>query len=396
MSQDTISKVELTAYQFEVDNLGLGSHSGLGVSNYEYIKGSRLPVKRLVVQIRTQQGLRGEFAVSWGSTEATFGQMCMAAPHLLGRDPETREEIYDDLKRDLRAYDRMGTGPLDIALWDLAGKKYGTSVSKLLGGYRKRLPVYASTHHGQESPGGLDTPQAFADFAASCKAQGINAFKIHGWHDGNVAREIEAALKVRDAVGPEMNLMNDPACQLRTWRDAVKLGHALDEADYFWYEDPYRDASAAAYGHKLLREKLKTPLMLTEYVRGVENTANFILAGGTDMVHIDPEYDGGITGARKIAIFCESLGLDVQCHACGPAQRHLISALRNTQYYELALVGPDMPNLIAPVYACSYSDQLEDVAPDGTVGVPDGPGLGVTLDWDFIAAHTVEKREFTL
>ena len=87
----------------------------------------------------------------------------------------------------------------------------------------------------------------------------------------------------------------------------------------FQTDEDYGDASAAAHGHKLLREKLKTPLMLTEYVRGVENTANFILAGGTDMVHIDPEYDGGITGARKIAVFCETLGLDVQCHACGPA-----------------------------------------------------------------------------
>ena len=190
MRHDKISKVVLTAYRFEVENLGLGAHSGLGVSNYEYIKGSKLPVKRLVVQIQSQEGLTGEFAVSWGSTDATFGQMCMAAPHLLGRDPETREEIYDDLKRDLRAYDRMGTGPLDIALWDLAGKKYDTSVSKLLGGYRTRLPVYASTHHGQESPGGLDTPQAFADFAADpYRRYGLSELdNIHTEHEQQILR----------------------------------------------------------------------------------------------------------------------------------------------------------------------------------------------------------------
>ena len=62
----------------------------------------------------------------------------------------------------------MGHGPLDIALWDLAGKKYGTSVARLLGGFRTRLPTYASTYHGQDQPGGLDSPEAFADFAEAC------------------------------------------------------------------------------------------------------------------------------------------------------------------------------------------------------------------------------------
>ncbi len=71
-----------------------------------------------------------------------------------------------------------------------------------------------------------------------------------------------------------------------------------------------------------------------------------------------------------------------------------MSSLRNTHYYELALVGPDMPNLIAPVYTCGYSDQLADVAADGTVPVPQGPGLGVSLDWEFVAAHSLERREF--
>ena len=391
---DTISRIELTAYAFNIPDLGLGGHGAMGVSNYEYRKGASLRVMRLALKIFTGEGVTGEYGVNWGSTDATFGQICMLAPHLIGRDPEAREEIYDDMKRELRAYDRMGLGPLDIALWDLAGKKYGTSVSKLLGGFRQKIPAYASTHHGQEDGGGLQSPQAFADFTLRCRDLGYRALKIHGWHNGDVRREIDAALTVRAAVGADMDLMNDPGCQLRTWSDALRLGRALDEAEYLWYEDPYRDASAAAHGHKLLREKLKTPLMLTEYVRGVESTANFVLAGATDMVHIDPEYDGGITGARKIAHFCEAIGLDVQCHACGPAQRHLISSLRNTLYYEMALVGPDMPNLVAPVYTNDYRDDLDAVDAQGSVFVPEGPGLGVTLDWDYIAAHQVETRVF--
>lgn len=102
------------------------------------------------------------------------------------------------------------------------------------------------------------------------------------------------------------------------------------------------------------------------------------------MIHADPEYDMGITGAMKLAHFSECLGLDIQMHACGPAHRAVMAALRNTHFYEMALVGPGMMNTIAPVYLCGYSDQPEDLAGDGTVPVPDGPGLGVVYDWEYI------------
>ncbi|MGH7084338.1 MAG: hypothetical protein ACREFN_05035, partial [Acetobacteraceae bacterium] len=101
----------------------------------------------------------------------------------------------------MRAYDHMGHGALDIALWDLAGKRCDASVSRLLGGFRKRLPTYASTYHGQLEPGGLDSPAAFAEYARACRARGFAGFKIHGWHDGNVAREIATIRAVRAAVG---------------------------------------------------------------------------------------------------------------------------------------------------------------------------------------------------
>ncbi len=81
---------------------------------------------------------------------------------------------------------------------------------------------------------------------------------------------------------------------------------------------------------------------------GLEQKANFLLQGGCDMIHADPEYDMGITGALKIAHLCEALGLDVQIHACGPAHRVVIAAMRNTHFYEMALMGPGMPNMIPP------------------------------------------------
>lgn len=384
-----ITEVELHLFQFTVQNLGLAGHSAAGVGNLAYVPGAQLAQTRFAVRIRCDDGAEGAYVTHWVGTPSAFGQAQMLAPNLLGRDPEARELIYDDLKREVRAYDHMGHGPLDIALWDLAGKKHNVSVARMLGGFRTRLPTYASTYHAQTTPGGLDSPEAFADYAEQCKAQGFRGFKIHGWHDGDARREAANLLGVRARIGPEMALMIDPACELRTYLDALYVGRACDEAGCLWYEDPYRDSGVSPEGHKRLRAQLRTPLLVSEHVRGVEQKAAFLLAGGCDLIHADPEYDLGITGALKIAHFCEALGLDVQLHACGPAHRAVMAALRNTHFYELALMGPGMPNAVPPVYASDYSDQPETLAADGCMPVPEGPGLGVEYDWGFIERNRV-------
>jgi L-alanine-DL-glutamate epimerase-like enolase superfamily enzyme len=394
-SMSIITQVSVVPFQFTVQGLSLGQHRAMGVSNLRHAPGDTLTVSRYAIRIRTNDGCQGEYVTHWVGTPAALAQSIMLAPHLLGRNPEHREEMYDDLKRELRAYDHMGHGPLDIALWDLVGKKYGISVATMLGAYRSRLPTYASTHHGQEDGGGLDTIEAFADYARACKEQGFAGFKIHGWHDGDRRREAANVLGVRGAVGDDYPLMLDPACELRTYTDALYVGRACDEASFFWYEDPYRDASVSAHGQRMLREKLKTPLLVTEHIRGLEQKANFVLAGGCDMIHSDPEYDMGITGAMKIAHFGEAVGIDVQVHACGPAHRACVAAMRNTHYYELALVGPGMPNVVPPVYTCGYSDQPESIGSDGCVPVPTGPGLGVSYDWEFIMRNKLVEHAFS-
>ena len=389
-----IDRVELYAFAFDVGDLSLGGHSASGVGNLIYNAGATLRVTRYAVRITCDDGAQGAYVTHWVGTPSTFGQMQMLAPNLIGRDPEAREIIWDDLKREVRAYDHMGHGPLDIALWDLVGKRYEISVATMLGAFRDRLPTYASTYHGQDDPGGLDTVEAFCDYAAACRERGFVGFKIHGWHDGDARREARNVLEVRKRVGDDMRLMVDPACQLRTFMDALYVGRACDEARYFWYEDPYRDAGISAFGQQRLREKLATPILVSEHVRGIEAKASFLLAGGCDMIHADPEYDMGITGAMKIAHFCEALGLDVQVHACGPAHRAVVAALRNTHMYELALIGPKMANCVPPVYACGYADQAEALDADGTLPVPSGPGLGVTYDWDFIERHQTARLIF--
>ncbi|WP_366554122.1 enolase C-terminal domain-like protein [Aquibaculum sediminis] len=387
-----IERVEIRPFTFEVENLGLESSAG-ATYNMVCKPGERITVERYAVALFTEDGACGEYVTHWVGTRIALEQTRALAPFLLGRTTGEREWLFDEMKRELRQYDHMGHGPLDIALWDLLGKETGRSVSDLLGRYRTRLPAYASTYHGDHS-GSLDSPAAFADFALACQAMGYPAFKLHGWHDGDARREAENVLAVRKAVGDGMALMLDPACQLRNFADALYVGRACDEADYTWYEDPFRDSGVSAFAHKRLRERLKTPLLMTEHVRGIEPKADFLIAGGTDILRADPEYDLGITGTMKIAHLAEAFGVDVEIHACGPAHRHCMAALRNTNYYELALVGPGSPNAVPPVYTCGYSDQLDAVGADGCFPLPEGPGLGVIYDWDFIRRH--QTAEFVI
>jgi L-alanine-DL-glutamate epimerase-like enolase superfamily enzyme len=84
----------------------------------------------------------------------------------------------------------------------------------------------------------------------------------------------------------------------------------------------------------------------------------------------------------------------VEIHAVGPAHRACMSAMRNSNFYEIALVSPGAANPLPPVYADGYSDNLEGVSADGTFPVPTGPGLGVVYDWDFLSAHTTQVHRY--
>ena len=381
-AQLKITRLTVNQYQYELSDVGK-DYNGF---NQVYLKGAKSNAKGYVFTVETDAGITGSWA---GGSAESYAQVGMVAQYLIGKDPLQRELIYNDLKRALRKNDRFGIAPVDIALWDIAGKLYNAPIYQLLGGYRKSLPAYASTTHGDEN-GGLDSPEAFADFALQCRERGYRAFKIHGWGNAPVAREVANVLKVRETVGPGMDLMIDPACELNTWADVLKVGRACDEASFFWYEDPGKDGGISAFGYKKLRQLIKTPLCLGEHVRTLEPHVDFIVAEAVDFVHTDATYDGGITGLMKIAHAVEGFGLDVAIHAPGPAHRHCFASIRNCNWYEMGLVNPKIKSTKAPIYT-DYHDELDSIDANGEIPVPQGPGLGVTLDWEWIRAHEVGK-----
>tara|TARA_B100000519_G_C14190572_1_gene412918 strand:+ start:120 stop:1280 length:1161 start_codon:yes stop_codon:yes gene_type:complete len=383
----TIKRITTRTYSYELQDFGPGAI---------YQKGGTIRQSKFLVEIETDDGLTGAYAPHFGASPQALAQVMDMARGLIGWDAEQREAIFEHLKLSHRHYDKSGIAILDTALWDLAGKKYGIPISKLLGGYRERLPVYASTASGQKAPGGLDSVEKYAEFAEACWEHGIPAFKIHSFFDGNPKTEIAIMQAIRDRVGGDMKLMTDPASSLKSFLDTVEVGRACDDLGFFWYEDPYRDASSSAVAHKRLRDFIKTPIMTAEHIRGFEQKADFVLAGGTDIMHIDPELDGGITGTMKLAHFCDAIGMEVQLHTAGPMHRHLMAAIPNTLFYELGLVRPDGPwNLMQPpIYADDYGDRVENVGSDGCVPVPIGPGLGIEYDWEKLEAWETGRSVF--
>jgi len=382
-----ITRIESTEFSYPLEDLAADD---LGF-NLVYTPGETAERKLFALRIETDEGVTGEYV---GGNSPGFAQVNMVADYLVGKNPLKRERHWSEMKRALRKYDRMGIGPLDIALWDVAGKYHDAPIHELLGTYRERLPAYASTYFGSET--GLDSPEAFADFAEQCLDLGYTAFKIHpvgGLDDRDMDREVETVRAVGERVGDEMALMHDPVCEYETFADALRVGRACDEPGYFWYEDPFRDGGSSQHAHRKLCQQLDTPLLMTELVRGLEPHADFAAAEATDFLRADPEWDAGITGATKIARVAEGFGLDVEYHLAGPAQRHLMAATRNSNLYELGLVGPTSgpPHAEPPVYD-SYTDRLESVGDDGTFPVPDGPGLGVDYDWDYIEENAVGGR----
>ena len=280
-----------------------------------------------------------------------------------------------------------------MALWDLAGKFYDAPLYELLGGASRKLPCYASTYVGDHEKGGLDSPEAYADFAEQCLEMGYPAFKIHGWQNASIDMQVAVVRTVGKRVGGKMDLMLDPFCAIRTFGEALKLGWACDEWRYLWLEDPFKDGGVSAHAHRKLRQLIKTPLLQLEHLRGLESHVDFIEAQATDFVRIDPDYDGGITGGLKVAHAAEGFGLDAELHAPGPSRRHLMAAIRNTNYYEMGLVHPRLPLSRPPVFL-DYADGLETIDDAGMVRPPDGPGLGVELDWAYIDAHRTGGRTF--
>ncbi|GER23290.1 mandelate racemase [Zafaria cholistanensis] len=373
-----IDRIEISTFDVVVENFAHNYTDDTYGGSFTYTPGPGSAKPVLMVQIFTEDGAVGEYAFQCVS--AAVPQAIAAAKVAVGHQWHERELIFQTTRRASRPAHSYGLSYVDTALWDLAGKIQGTSLTQMLGGHRTEVPAYASCHNGDRLDN-LPTKEAVSDFFLSLKDKGFTGFKMHSWHAGNKWEEAENVRHMRETLGERVELMLDPACVFNSLSDAIFVGKACEEAGFRWYEDPLRPTGLGIFQHKKLREALNIPILQTEHVAGPEAKADFLLNGGTDLLRVDIHYDLGITGALKTIHFGESLGVTTEMHAPGPVHRHLIAAQQQTTMYEIANVSPALLDP-SPLIYTDYSDHVDTITADGMMAVPTGPGIGVTYDME--------------
>ena len=312
---------------------------------------------------------------------------------LVGQDPFDREKFWHwmwvaNIPENLISV-------VDLALWDLQARAFDIPLHKLLGGCRDRVKAYASTYPN------MGSPADYAAHALACKQRGYRHYKIHPYYfwdpvtrqpdrgrPSHIEQDIEVCRAVRDAVGSDMVLSFDPWGTYRTYEEAYRVGRALEELDFTWYEHPMLEYRVAAY-EKLCRE-LEIPILAPEIAAGSLYTrADWIRREASDMSRIDV-LRGGITGVKKLVSVCEAYGVRCEIHMSGFANLQILGSTSEDtcEYYERGLLAPGIDGDTPPPYLQEICDPLD---PDGYVTIPQGPGMGYQIEWDYVADNRIAE-----
>jgi D-galactarolactone cycloisomerase len=331
----------------------------------------------LLIAVTTASGVTG-----WGETWA-FPSAAAAlirekfAPGLVGLDAATPRPIWSRMESQL-GYDRRGIsfmaiGAIDVAIWDAAARLQDRPLHSLLGGaLRDRLPAYVS---GPFMKPGSDPYKDFiADIDGYLDA-GFRAIKLR--MGTTPQRDGEVALMVRQRIGADFPLMVDLNEGFDT-RAALDVAHRLSEADLIWLEEPIAHDNLP--GYRKLSEHLPMGLAGGEALFGLNAFRDYIGNGVFDFVQPDLGLCGGVSEGLRIAALADAFDVPVIPHVWGSAVNfhaslHFASVLparRGRVSYPLF----EYDNSYNPLRTQFTSNPI---AADGTVAVPEGPGLGLDL-----------------
>ena len=248
---------------------------------------------------------------------------------------------------------------IDVALWDIKAKAAGMPLYKLLGGYRDRVPTYASGELWRT----YDL-KALAETAPKLVDQGFKAMKFRLGAEATGARELERVRVMREAVGPDVTLMID-INQGWTVDQAITIGRGLAEHDLYWLEDPTHFQDYA--GLARIADALDTPIAAGEYHYGIAPFRHMLEARSIDVVMVDLMRAGGISGWMKVAHMAEAFNLPVVTHLAPEVLMHALAAVPNGTYAEY------MP------WSLPLFTELPKIE-DGELVLPQTPGLGLEFD----------------
>ena len=348
----------------------------------------------IIVKVETDEGLTGygEVHPGYGYTRgACWTAKTIVekelAPEIIGEDPTRPEYIWEKLYTSPRtelamtygfAPPRLGRrgvticamSGIDIALWDIFGKSLGVPVYKLLGGgYRDKIPAYAS--------GGHAPPEHAGEQALSYIERGFRAMKMRvgGMDAPRIVEGSTARIAaVREAIGPDIGLMIDAHGSLTT-SQAVRLALAAEEFDISWFEEPVASDNWA--GMARVRNSTSIPISTGENDFTRYDFRDIIANEAADILQPDLALSGGFTAARRIAALAQAANLQVAPHVWGSAvlfyaSLHFAAAIPNCPIFEFRTgeYGP-FTDLV---------DEPPSVDAGGFVHVPEKPGLGFEID----------------
>ena len=354
--------------------------SGANAETTQLNTNSASELEYLIVSLKTDAGITGSsfgFAGKGARMAGEIAATCMK-PWLLGKNPWMREALWQESVKQARWWNHppiYSYGPFDIAMWDIAGKATGQPIYKLLGGFRTKIPTYASSML-------LPDAASYAREALEVKARGLVAYKLPP--PGNFTDDLAAYKACREAVGPDYLLMADPVAQ-HTYDQALRMGRELEKLNYHWFEEPLADTDL--YHLKKLTAKLDIPVVGTEVIAGSHySIAQCIEQKVVDRVRTDVSWRGGITPTMKAAHLSESFAMQCELHTTiyhplELANLHCACAMKNCEFFEL----------LWPMDSFNFGLK-EDIQIDaqGFAHVPEGPGLGIEFDWDLIEDQTFD------
>lgn len=329
----------------------------------------------VLARVRTSDGVEG-FGYLVALREAMVRPVAMAcrelAGVLIGMNVLEHAAAWSKLET---AGNWIGPGgllhyaisPLDIAMWDAAGKTLGQPLYRLIGGATDRLPVYASDGFWYNL-----TLDQLAQSTRERVAEGFTAVKLRIGHEPEAAAEVRRVQAVREAA-PGVKVLVDAT---ETWDlpTAMRTGAALQEAGIHWLEDPI--AHQDVQGYARLSANLRVPIATGEHLYQASDFARLIEARGTSIALIDLGRIGGITPWLHVAALAHGYGIPVCGHVLPEVHAHLAPAVPNGYLIEYV---PRSASILQAM------PQLEA----GFLVAPQAPGLGLALDEVAVKRFTV-------
>jgi len=350
-----------------------------------------------LVRVYTDAGVAGTGEAYWGAGVPELIERMR--PFLIGESPLDLDRLYEHLIQKTSGEGSIGgvtvtaISGIDVALHDLAGKLLGVPAYQLLGGkYRDDVRVYCDCHTAAEAD-----PEACADEAERVVEDlGYDALKfdldVESGHERDRANrhlrpaEIRHKARIVEAVTERVGDRAEVAFDCHWTFDAgsaQRLAEALEPYDVWWLEDPVPPENHDV--QRTVTRETSTPIAAGENVYRKHGHRRLLTEEAVDVIAPDLPKVGGMRETRKIADLADTYYRPVAMHNVASPVATMAAAH----------VGAAIPNLLAVEYHSYelgwWADLVEeDVIEDGSITVPEAPGLGVTLDRDVVADHAVE------